>query len=276
MTAEARPIPMPPPHATRPALSLVFPVFDEERTVGAVIASALEVGAKLARDFEVVIVDDGSRDGSARIIDTWCTNDGRVRVVRHEDNTGYGAALRSGLRCATGELVFFSDADLQFDLGELGQLLAHADECDIVAGYRFPRRDPWPRRLIAATWGLVVRVLFGLRVRDIDCAFKVFRRPLLDAIPIQSIGAFVNTEILVRARALGASIRQVPVTHRRRIHGRQTGAHPRVLLRAVIELSSLYRDLRRAPLVQTAREALGTVHGASRSKGEGGGSVATP
>jgi hypothetical protein len=98
--------------------------------------------------------------------------------------------------------------------------------------------------VIASTWGLLVRALFGLRVRDIDCAFKVFRRPVLDAIPIQSIGAFVNTEILVRAQALGASIRQVPVSHRRRIHGRQTGARPRVLLRAVIELSSLYRDLK--------------------------------
>jgi len=95
-----------------------------------------------------------------------------------------------------------------------------------------------------------VRVLFGLRVRDIDCAFKVFRRPLLDAIPIQSIGAFVNTEILVRARALGASIRQVPVSHRRRLHGTPTGARPRVLLRALIELSSLYRELREDPVAR--------------------------
>jgi glycosyltransferase involved in cell wall biosynthesis len=252
----------------------VFPVFDEERTVGAVIESALAVGARLARDFEVVIVDDGSRDGSAAIIDAWCLRDERVRMVRHPVNTGYGAALRSGLRHATGELVFFSDADLQFDLDELERLLAHAEECDIVAGYRFRRRDPWPRCLIAGTWGLVVRALFGLRVRDIDCAFKVFRRPVLDAIPIQSVGAFVNTEILVRARALGASIRQVPVSHRRRAHGSPTGARPRVLLRAVIELSSLYRDLRRAPLLAPAREDPDP--GAAHGSAEGGGSVATP
>lgn len=229
---------------SRPSLSLVFPVFDEERTIGRVIESALETGEGLARSFEVVVVDDGSRDGSAEIIDAWSLKDERVQVVRHPTNTGYGAALRSGLRGATGELVFFSDADLQFDLAEVGQLLDHADEFDIVAGYRFPRRDPWPRRLIAATWGLAVRLLFGLEVRDIDCAFKVFRRPILDEIPIQSIGAFVNTEILVRARALGASIRQVPVSHHPRQHGSPTGAHPRVLLRALIELSSLYRELR--------------------------------
>jgi len=232
----------------RPALSLVFPVFDEERTIGPVIESALETGQKLFDDFEVIVVDDGSRDGTAVIVDRWSERDARVQVVRHPKNTGYGAALRSGLRGATGELVFFSDADLQFDLNELDALLAHTDDFDIVAGYRYPRRDPLPRRVIAKTWGMIVRVLFGLRVRDIDCAFKVFRRSILDAIPIHSIGAFINTEILVRASSLGASIRQVPVSHRRRRHGRPTGAHPRVLIRAVIELSSLYRELRQRQL----------------------------
>lgn len=238
--------------APRPALSLVFPVFDEERTIGEVIESAIHTAQRLFDDFEVVVVDDGSRDGSGAIIDDWRERDPRVQVVRHPKNTGYGAALRSGLRGASGELVFFSDADLQFDLDELEALLAHAEQFDIVAGYRFPRRDPWPRRAIAGAWALVVRALFGLKIRDIDCAFKVFRRPILDAIPIHSIGAFVNTEILVRARALGASIEQVPVSHRRRRHGTPTGAHPRVLLRAVLELSSLYRDLRRG---QSARSS---------------------
>ena len=229
---------------TRPALSLVFPVFDEERTIGQVIESALTPGQNLFDDFEVVVVDDGSQDGTPRISDQWGRRDARVRVVRHPQNTGYGAALRSGLREASGELVFFSDADLQFDLEEVGALLAHTDDFDIVAGYRSPRRDPLPRRLIARTWGLIVRLLFGLQVRDIDCAFKVFRRPILDAIPIHSLGAFVNTEILVRASSLGASIRQVPVSHRRRLHGTPTGAHPRVMIRAVLELSKLYRELR--------------------------------
>lgn len=243
------------PAPDRPGLSLVFPIFDEEHNLGPLIRNALAVGEQLGVSFEVVLVDDGSRDRSPDIIDAWSTRDKRIRVVRHEDNSGYGAALRSGLRDATGELVFFSDADLQFDLGELERLLTHTREFDIVAGYRFPRRDPWPRVLIARVWGLLVRGLFGLEVRDIDCAFKVFRRPVLEAIPIQSIGAFVNTEILVRARALGATIAQVPVTHRPRIHGRQTGARPRVLLRAVLELSSLYRDLRPPSPRRTHRRA---------------------
>lgn len=230
----------------RPALSLVFPVFDEEANVGPLLDGALALAPRLASDFEIIVVDDGSRDRSAEIVAARKRSEPRVRLLRHPTNVGYGAALRSGLRAARGELVFFSDADLQFDLEELARLLEQAERFDIVAGYRAPRRDPWRRRLIAAVWGALVGTLFGLRVRDIDCAFKVFRREVLDAIPIASIGAFVNTEILVRARAAGFRIRQVPVTHHPRRAGRAKGATPRVIVRALVELATLYRELRAA------------------------------
>jgi len=233
--------------AARPALSLVFPVFDEERNIGPLLDSCRDLAPKLASDFEVVVVDDGSRDGSARIVDAYRRSDPRIRLIRHSSNLGYGAALRAGLREARGELVFFCDADLQFDLDELTKLLSHARNFDIVAGYRETRRDPWNRRLIGWAWGLLVRILFDLQVRDIDCAFKVFHRRVLEAIPIASIGAFINTEILVRSRGEGFRIHQVPVTHRQRRYGRQTGARPRVVLRAVVELASLYRELRSVP-----------------------------
>ncbi len=235
-----------PREAPQPELSLVFPVFDEAGNIDELIVSACRIGDALTRTFEIVVVDDGSRDGSGPLLDTWAHNDPRVCVVRHPANSGYGAALRSGLAAARGTHVFFSDADLQFDLGELEILLAHANDFDIVAGYRSPRSDPWPRTLIAGVWGLIVRTLFGLRVRDIDCAFKVFNRRVIDAIPLASVGAFINTELLVRARAAGFRIHQVPVTHRRRRHGRQTGAHPRVILRAAVELGALYGELRGA------------------------------
>jgi glycosyltransferase involved in cell wall biosynthesis len=229
----------------RPALSLVFPVFDEARNLGPLLDQALALAPRLARDFEIVVVDDGSRDGSARIAEARRSGEPRLRLVRHPANRGYGAALRSGLREARGELVFFSDADLQFDLEEIARLLDHVRDFDIVAGYREPRSDPWVRRAMAAVWGALVRRLFGVRVRDIDCAFKVFRRHVLEAIPIESVGAFVNTEILVRATGAGFRIHQVPVSHRRRRSGRQTGARPRVILRALLELALLYRGLRR-------------------------------
>ena len=230
--------------APRPRLSLVFPVFDEAGNLGELVETALQIGDRLARDFEIVLVDDGSRDGSSELIDSWCRAHPRIRALRHPSNRGYGAALRSGLREARGELVFFSDADLQFDLSELEKLLEHAARFDIVAGYRSPRSDPWPRSVLANGWGMIVRLLFGLQVRDIDCAFKVFHRRVLEAMPIASIGAFVNTEILVRARAAGYGIHQVPVSHRRRRYGHQSGASLRVVGRAFVELAVLFRDLR--------------------------------
>jgi len=234
-----------------PELSLVFPVFDEEDNVGPLLASAVALGRRLGRSFEIVVVDDGSQDASAARIAAFLSEHPEIRAVHHPSNRGYGAALRSGLREAHGALVFFSDADLQFDLDEIEELLAHTGSFDVVAGYRAPRRDPLIRHVLAWGWGTLVNLLFDLGVRDIDCAFKLFRREVLDAIPIASLGAFVNTEMLVRARAAGFRIRQVPVTHRPRRAGRPSGAHPRVIARALLELATLYRELRTARAQQT-------------------------
>ena len=248
--------------SARPQLSLVFPVFDEAPNLDTLFDRALALAPRLADDFEIVMVDDGSRDGSFALIETRRRTEPRIRVVRHAANQGYGAALRAGLHAARGDLVFFSDADLQFDLEELACLLAHTTEFDLVAGYREPRRDPFPRIVLAAGWGALVRSLFGLRVRDIDCAFKVFHRRVLEAIPIASLGACVNTEILVRAQRAGFRIHQVAVSHRRRRAGRQTGARPRVIARALLELAGLYAELRGA----RPRAALGAaaLRGTSR------------
>jgi len=204
----------------------------------------LEFAPKLGEKFEIIVVNDGSRDETAASLERWQERDPRIRGIHHPSNLGYGAALRSGLQCARGELIFFSDADLQFDLGELSALLQHTERFDIVAGYRCPRRDPLGRRVLGWGWSLLVRLLFGLQIRDIDCAFKVFRRQVLTAMPISALGAFINTEILVRATSAGHRIRQVPLSHRRRRRGHQSGAKPRVIVKALRELAQLYRELR--------------------------------
>ena len=257
----------------QPVLSLVFPAWNEAENLPALLASALETGAQLGFAFEIVIVDDGSGDASRAVLETWSGRDPRIRSVHHAENQGYGAALRAGLKSARGEFVFFSDADLQFELGEIRRLLDHTDAYEIVAGYRAPRRDPWLRRVIALVWNRLVGALFDLPVRDIDCAFKVFHRKVLEAIPIQSVGAFVNTEILVRARAAGFRIKQVPVSHRRRRSGRQTGAHPRVIARALVELAQLYAGLHprghaRSPVAGRSRGRASSGAGGAGGAGE--------
>ena len=227
-----------------PSLSVVLPAFNEAANIDEAIEGTMAALQSSVRDWEVLVVDDGSSDNTAERAETWAGRDARIRLVRHAVNRGYGAALRSGFRAARLDHVFFTDSDLQFDLSELPMLLPHTRRFDIVAGYRHQRRDPWNRRLNAWAWGRLVDAVFDVRVRDVNCAFKIFRREVLDRIVIRSDGAFVNTEILAKARAQGYRVMQVPVTHYPRTLGEQTGARPRVVARAFIELGMLYGDVR--------------------------------
>jgi glycosyltransferase involved in cell wall biosynthesis len=192
---------------------------------------------------EIIVVDDGSKDDTKSRTEEYCQRDTRVRTVCHPNNRGYGAALKSGILASKGDLIFFTDADLQFDIAELESLLVHAGNHDIIAGFRAVRSDPLMRRLNAWGWGKVVNALFELEVKDVDCAFKVFKRRVFEAIPIHSVGAFVNTEILVRAKAAGFSIKQLPVSHYPRAAGEQSGADFRVIAKAFSELYRLRGDL---------------------------------
>lgn len=237
------------------SLSFVLPAFDEAENIEEAVTRCVAVAERLGLRFEVIVVDDGSRDATRTLADAMASRDRRVRTVHHPRNRGYGAALRSGLLAARMERVFFTDADLQFDVDELGGLLEHAEHYEIVAGYRSPRRDPVGRRLLGWGWSRLVGLLFAVEVRDVDCAFKVFDRHVFDRIAIQSIGALVNTEILVRARAEGFRIHEVPVSHLPRAAGVQSGANPRVVFKALRELATLYGDLRAVSRLQRRRRA---------------------
>lgn len=220
-----------------PELSLVFPAHDEQDNIGDTIRRARQTLRALGRSGEIIVVDDGSTDNTARV----AAAAGGVRLLQHPRNRGYGAALRTGFAAARGQRVFFSDADQQFDLSQLAVLLAAPG--DVVIGYRAPRQDPLHRRLSARAWGRLVGQLFQLGVRDVNCAFKLMDRRVLDSITLASDGAFINTELLVRARAAGFSVHEVPVRHYPRRNGQQSGNRPDVVFRAFWELGRLHRSL---------------------------------
>jgi len=220
-----------------PDISVVFPAYNEEENVGPAVMEAIEVVGPMADDYEVIVVDDGSRDGTAQKVRQLAERYPQVRLVQHQVNQGYGAALYSGFTSACKELVFFTDSDRQFDLDEVKKLLPFIDEYDLVIGYRAPRRDPFMRKLNGWGWSALVTLLFGYTSRDIDCAFKLFRREIIDRIHIQSRGATFSAEFLVRAKRAGYRIREVPLTgHRPRVAGSPTGARLDVITRAFREL----------------------------------------
>ncbi len=224
-------------------LSLFYPMYNEEGNIEEAAARALRILPGLARSFEVILVDDGSRDQTGPIADRLAASDPRIRVVHHPRNLGYGAALRSGIRGAREPWIFYTDGDNQFDLGELPQFLALRDRFDLVIGYRRVRSDPFIRRLNAGVYNLAVGLLMGVWVRDVDCAFKLFRGSIFEGMELWSNGATIDLEILARARRRGARVHELPVSHYPRLHGRQTGANWRVILRAFRELFRLWTEL---------------------------------
>jgi glycosyltransferase involved in cell wall biosynthesis len=226
------------------SLSFVYPAYNEEENIEATVRSTAEVGERLLSRFEIIVVNDGSSDRTGVILEGLQREIPQLRVVDHETNRGYGAAVKSGFAAATQDLVFFSDSDGQFDIRELELLLPHVEEHDIVTGYRRNRQDPPHRRLNALGWNTLTRVVLGTGVRDVNCAFKVFRRGVFDQISINSEGALINAEVFGKARRLGMAVHEVPVTHLPRQFGTQTGAHPSVILRAFRELFELNGEIR--------------------------------
>jgi glycosyltransferase involved in cell wall biosynthesis len=225
--------------AGRWEISAVLPAYNEAGELPAVAAELMAALARVAARFEIIIVDDGSRDDTVERAEKLAANDPRVRLVRHPRNRGYGAALRSGFAAAQYEWIFFTDADGQFIGAELPLLTARAPERDFIAGYRAVRSDPWQRRLYGRMFSALIRALFGVKARDVNCAFKLFKKGLLPPGGLTSEGALINAELLAAARARGVDPLEVPVSHRPRRSGRPTGGSPRVIARAVAELVRL-------------------------------------
>jgi glycosyltransferase involved in cell wall biosynthesis len=222
-------------------LSLCLPAFNEEAVIGEIIRSAQAVLEVYFADYEILVVDDGSQDKTAGKVLEHVRTDSRVRLLRHEKNIGYGGAVRTGLRQSRGDLVMFMDSDGQFDLLELPRLLAHIQQYDWVVGYRQSHADSAQRRFNAWCWSKLVSLLLNVSMRDLDCAFKLFRRDTLDMLDLSSTGSCINAEILAQCVRNGLKFHEVPVTHLPRLHGKQTGASLRVIYRAFRELLTLWK-----------------------------------
>jgi glycosyltransferase involved in cell wall biosynthesis len=226
-----------------PGISAVLPAYNEEQVIADSVRAMVDTLATLAPDYEVIVVNDGSRDRTPEIVEALGTDNARVRLVSHAENLGYGAALWTGFTSATKDLIFLTDGDKQFDVSELGDFLTLLEGADLAIGYRKPRADSFIRRLNGWGWNTIVRLLFGYTARDVDCAFKVFRRGILDRVEVHAKGATFSAEFLVKARRLGYVIRERRASHYPRPAGTPTGAKPAVILRAFRELIRLRLNL---------------------------------
>jgi glycosyltransferase involved in cell wall biosynthesis len=242
-----------------PGLSALFPAYNEIVNIGNLVQHALDVFPAIAERFEIIVVDDGSTDATAAAVEELIQLHPEVRLIGHRENHGYGAALRTGFASAREPIVFFTDGDGQFDIGEIDRLVPLLDSSDIVAGYRLKRRDPIVRSVNACFFNLLIRALFGLNHRDINCAFKLIKRDVLDAISLTSKGALINAEVLLKARRAGFIISQIGVHHYPRPVGRQTGADLSVVFRMFREVYGLWLELKtersRSPKKLPSRES---------------------
>ncbi len=227
-----------------PGWSFVIPCYDEELAIEGVVRAVVDVAGAMGDAFEVLVVDDGSADGSAAVVGRLATADARIRVLSHPGNRGYGAALRTGFAAASFAHTVLLDGDGQLDPADLPRLAPFLSDADLVAGYREGRADPPLRRALGATWTAIARRVLGTTVRDLNCAFKIMPTAWLQGVTLTSDGATISAEVMAAAARDGLRIAEAPVRHAAREAGVPTGAHPRVIARAVAELMVLGVRLR--------------------------------
>ena len=229
------------------ALSIVLPAYNEEGSIEKAVRGAVEGASKITPEYEIVVVNDGSRDGTSAVLARLKGDFGdRLRVVDHAVNLGYGVALRDGFRETVGRLVFYTDSDNQFDLGELSGLMPLMEDHDAVLGYRIDRQDPWLRKFVSGGFNQLSSLAFGMRVRDLNCSFKLFKGDLIRGLPLDSSDFFIDTEIVARIHRGGFRYVQKGVRHYPRTAGAST-VRPGDVPRTLISLVRMWFRLRRPP-----------------------------
>jgi len=227
-----------------PGISVFLPSHNEAANVERVVRGFLAELPSLATAYEVIVVNDGSTDHTGAIASALASEDPHVKVVNHEKNRGYGGAVISGIRAAKQPYVVLADGDGQFDPKEVASLAAFVPEYDVVVGKRIQRADPLIRRINGKSWTMLVRIVLGIGISDIDCGFKLFKREFLDGMELRAHGAMISTELMARVAGRGAKIKEVGVHHLPRLAGEQSGANLKVIARAFKELFTLYGELR--------------------------------
>lgn len=235
---------MPQPLNRQPGLSVFFPAYNDSGTIASLVIAARQTAASLTPDFEVIVVNDGSRDATAQILDELARTYPEVRVVHHSTNRGYGAALRSGFAAATRDLVFYTDGDAQYDPSEMMLLWrALRSDVDLVNGYKISRSDPLHRIVIGRIYHHTVRLLFGLRVRDVDCDFRLLRRSIFDRVSLDTSSGVICLEMMKKIQDAGFSIAEVPVHHYHRVYGKSQFFNFRRLFKTAIDVAALWLAL---------------------------------
>jgi glycosyltransferase involved in cell wall biosynthesis len=237
-----------PPAPARPvsnpsvvSVSAFFPCYNDQHSISTMVLDARQALASRVDDFEIIVVDDGSADDSVRVLEALREDVGELRIVRHESNRGYGGALISGFAASSRQWVFYTDGDAQYDASELVRCIdAATDTTDVVQGWKMGRGDPWYRKVIGRTYHHVVRILFGLKVRDTDCDFRLIRRTLLDRVELTSTSGVICVEMMRRFDQAGAAFVEVGVSHHTRPHGRSQFFRLPAILRSARQLVSLW------------------------------------
>jgi glycosyltransferase involved in cell wall biosynthesis len=220
-----------------------MPAYNEEANIRRVAEDALAKLRQVTNDLELILVNDGSRDKTGAIINKLAGEFPEIKAKHHEVNRGYGAALRTGLSGCRKEFIFYTDGDGQFDAAEIAKLIPLIEKSDVVSAYRIDRKDPWNRKLNAWLYNMFLLIFFHLNVRDVDCAFKLYRARFFDKVELKSDGALIDAEVLIKLKKAGAKIVQVGVHHYPRLVGEQTGSKLKVILKTAREIRSNWRDL---------------------------------
>jgi len=236
---------MPPTATTRPAgLSIFFPAYNDGGTIASMVVSALLTARTLTPDHEVIVINDGSKDATPRILDELARLYPEVKIVHHPQNRGYGGALRSGFARASKDFVFYTDGDAQYDPQEMTLLWEQmSDDVDLVNGYKISRSDPFHRLVIGRMYHHVVKMLFGLGVRDVDCDFRLMRRSIFDRVELTKNSGVICLELMKKITDGGFRIAEVPVHHFHRAYGKSQFFNFRRIFKTGVDVMALWHDL---------------------------------